>query len=145
MKNPSDWELSEASRAYGVANTPLFLVRKLQADPEVRAICDACSGEQILDALESALRVEPATPAEQVRPYAFLVALWFKPTADHLREAFRFSCADTSWRWFGYIAAALLETFSHVESQTIQVPARIGTPSASTQPAATIARMIIAP
>jgi len=117
----------------------------LQADPEVRAMADTCSGEQILDAIGSALQAEPATPAAAVRPYAFLVALWFKPTADHLREAVKFSSAAGSWRWFDYIVATLVETFSHVETQTIYVPARIGAPTASIQSAAATSRIILTP
>lgn len=143
MKNPNDWGFAEAAQVYGIANTPLFLLRKLQADAEVRAIGEECSGELILDALRAAIAIDPETPIEAVRPYALLVALWFKPTLEHLREAARFSPKDGPWRWFDYLAAALIETFSPVESQIIRVPASIGAPAPRIQSATPASRIIV--
>ncbi|SRR5258708_10503088 len=143
MSSPSDFTLSQAARVYGVANTPLFLVRKLQADQEVRAMSDALSGEQILNALREAVKGVPATPVEDVRPYAFLVALWFKPEVEHLREAAKLSAP--SWRWFDYIAAVLLQTFSPVFNQVVRVPPAVSMNSPSVESTAPINRTIIIP
>ena len=127
--NPYDFDLTEASRIYAVANTPLFLVRKLQADPAVKAICDACAGQQIVEALRATIMVEPANSVEAVRPYAFLVALWFKPEVEHLQAAATFQ--TSIYNWYQYVAQVLVETFSPVQRQVIEVPGIVRTQSAS--------------
>lgn len=142
MKAAHDFDLVEASRVLGVANTPLFLVRKLQADAEIRAISEEVSGEQILEGLAMALSQEPATPVEAVRPYAYLVALWFKPVPVYLKDAAKLSPAAEHWRWFEYISSVLIETYSHVESATLKVPVLIAEP-VKVSPAPTTATGII--
>jgi hypothetical protein len=127
--NVSDLDLTQASRAYGVANTPPFLVRKLQADPGVRAIGETCKAEDILTALRSAVVAEQDSPVDSVRPYALLVALWFKPEIEHLKEAARISALP--YRWFSYIAELLIQNFAPVQTQTIQVPGLLSAPSVS--------------
>ena len=118
--NLDRFDLTQASRAYGVANTPPFLVRKLQADPAVRAIGEVCEPEDILSALRSAVVSEPTTVVDEVRPYALLVALWFKPGVQHLKEAAKL--AAPSYRWFAVVAELLIQTFSPVQTQVVQFP-----------------------
>lgn len=127
--NVNDFDLTQASRAYGVANTPPFLVRKLQADPGVRSLAETCKAEDILAALRSAVTSEPGNAVDAVRPYALLVALWFKPEVEHLKEAAKIPA--TSYRWFAYIAELLIQSFSPVQKQTIQVPGLLSAPSVS--------------
>lgn len=130
---PNDFDLKQASKIYGIANTPPFLVRKLQDDVVVREISEKCSAQEILDALRLSVGMdpmkEPMTPIEAVRPYAYLVALWFKPEAEHLQEAARI--AAPSYRWFETIADMLLQTFSHIQTQSFDVPGLIQTPGIS--------------
>jgi hypothetical protein len=127
--NPSDFDLTGASRVYGVANTPLFLVRKLQADPAVRALGERCAGQEIIAALRQVLCAEPMNPVDAVRPYAFLVALWFKPEIEHLKEAARLQ--GGSFTWYSLIAEALLSTFSPIHTQVVQVPGCLPSPVVS--------------
>jgi len=135
--NPNDFDLTEASRSYGVANTPPFLVRKLQADPVVRAISEKCSPLEILDAIRSTVSAEAESPLEAVRPYAFLTALWFKPEIEHLQEAAKIDAPTC--RWFVHVASILLETFSPVQGGIIEVPGQLASPSVSMgSPALTI-------
>lgn len=125
--NPNDFDLTDASLVYAVSNTPLFLVRKLQADPVVRAIGEGCSGEEIIQALRAAVATEPQDARQAVRPYAYLVALWYKPELDHLLEAAKTPAPHHSW--FTYIASALIATFSPVQKQLITVPGQLGSPT----------------
>lgn len=122
--NPNDFDLTRVSSICGIANTPYFLLRKLQDEPIVRDLSDRCSAEAIVTALRDALArdplAEPGDPIEAVRPYVFLVALWFKPEIEHLQEASRVSA--TSWRWFDQIAQMLIETYSRIENKRMHVP-----------------------
>jgi hypothetical protein len=127
--NASDFDLTGASRVYGVANTPLFLVRKLQADPAIRALGERCTGEKIIAALRQALSAEPVDSVDAVRPYALLVALWFKPEIEHLKEAARLQ--GGSFTWYSLIAETLLSTFSPVHTQVVQVPGCLPSPIVS--------------
>jgi len=125
----NDFDLTLASRVYGIANTAPFLVRKLQADPTIRAMGETCKVEDILAALRSAADVEPTTAVDAVRPYALLVALWFKPEVDHLKEAAKVPAS--AYRWFPEVAELLIQNFSPVHRQTVQVPGLLSAPSVS--------------
>jgi hypothetical protein len=127
--NVNELDLTQAARAYGVANTPPFLVRKLQGDPAVRQLGATGSAEEILRALRSAASVEPNSAVEAVRPYALLVALWFAPTIDSLQDARKIPA--TAYRWYDYVAQLLIETFSPVQRETMQVPGLLSAPSIS--------------
>jgi hypothetical protein len=141
--NPNDVDLRQASYVYGIANTPLFLVRKLQDDPAIRALGTECPGEQLVDALRLIAALEPANSVEAVRPYAFLVALWFNPKIEHLKEA---SNIQTHvYRWYGYIAQVLLETFSPVQSQTVEVAGQLSAPLVSMGSTAATSHELIIP
>jgi hypothetical protein len=139
--NPIDFDLTQSSYIYGVSNTPLFLVRKLQADPSIRAISEACTGQQIVDALRSLMTVDPANAVEAVRPYAYLVALWFKPEIEHLQEAAKLQ--TSVYGWYAYIAQALIESFSPVHTQEIEVPGQLLAPAVSFGSATPTSRIII--
>lgn len=127
--NPNDFDLTQAGQSYAVANTPLFLMRKLQFDPEVRAIGDTRSAQEILEALTQAINAVPTSPAEAVRPYAFLVALSQQSEIEPLHQAG--SLAAPLYDWFGYIAGILIETFSPVQSEIIQLPGQLAAPPVS--------------
>jgi hypothetical protein len=121
--NPNDFDLSQASLALQAANTPLFLVRKLQEDPVTREIAENCSVEEILDVLRPSISADPTTAVEAVRPYALLVALWSKPDIGGLQEAVAIPAPGLSW--YSYIGGALMLTFSPVQTQTIKTPGRL--------------------
>ena len=127
--NVNELDLRQAARAYGVANTPPFLVRKLQDDPAIRELGTTGSPEEILRALRSAASAEPTNAVEAARPYALLVALWFAPKIDNLQEAQKI--AATAYRWYDYVVQLLIETFSPVQRETMQVPGLLSAPSIS--------------
>jgi hypothetical protein len=135
--NPKDFELTQASHIYGIANTPPFLVRKLQADTAVRAIGEDCPTDKILEELRASVVSEPESPMDAVRPYALLVALWFKPGIEHLKEAAQIQAP--AYRWFSDIAELLIQTFSPVQRRTIIVPGQLSARTVSLgSPASTI-------
>lgn len=129
MTTPSEIDLNQACEAFAIANTPLFLVRKLQADPAVHAARDRFSGQQLFDILLEALRDEPKSIIDSVRPYALLVALSLQGDIEHLRAASQVSAKG--WDWFEYIAAFLVETFSPITTEIIRVPGELEAPSIS--------------
>jgi len=139
--NVNDLNLTQASRVYGIANTPPFLVRKLQADPEIRALGESCKPEDILAALRTAVAAEPNSAIEAVRPYALLVSLWFKPEVEHLKEAANISAP--AYRWFSYIAQLLIQSFSPVQSGRIDVPGLLSAPPVSVSSSAPTTTILI--
>jgi len=127
--NVNELDLTQASRAYGVANTPSFLVRKLQADAGIRALGQTCSAQDILAALRASVAVEADSPVDAVRPYALLVALWFKQEIEHLKEASKISAPE--YRWFPVVSELLIQNFSPVQMHTIQLPGVLPAPQIS--------------
>jgi hypothetical protein len=142
--NAVELDLTQAAKIYGIANTPLFLIRKLQEDPSVRAISAAYSGPEIVEALRSMVAAEPVDAGEAVRPYALLVALWFKTEIDHLQEAAKLETAI--YAWYSYIAEVLVASFSPVNDQVIEVPGQLSSPTASIESSSpTASQYIIVP
>jgi hypothetical protein len=137
--NLNDVNLTPASRAYAIANTPLFVVRKLQEDPSVQTLGRECPGEDILASLQAATLARPENPVEAVKPYALLVALWFKPELGYLQEAARIRAQFHPW--FGYIAEALISTFSPIQSRVIAVPGQLSAPTISPASTASVNRI----
>ena|ERR1035437_3055811 len=127
--NLNELDLTHASRVYAISNTPLFLVRKLQEDPSVLAISQKYSGEEIVNALRDAVKTEPDNSIEAVFPYVLLLALFLKPTIDHLQEASKIQTAI--YEWYAYIVDALLMRYSPFKHETIQVPGVLSSPSVS--------------
>jgi hypothetical protein len=133
---PNEFDLSQASRVYGVANTPPFLVRKLQTDPALLAMGENCGPEEIMSALRAAVAAEPATSVDAVRPYALLVALWFKPEIEHLKEAAKIQAPE--YRWYSYVAELLIQSFSPTQRQSVQVPGVLSAPAVSLESSASV-------
>lgn len=113
-------DLSRAAATYAVANTPLFLIRKLREDPAVSTIATEFPGDQTLTALKRAVEHYPPTDlCDYVRPYLYLVALSMKDTDAYLRKALELPNTKY-WDWFNYVALALLQTYTPTQSQTVR-------------------------
>jgi len=141
--NLETFDLSQAAYTYGLANTPLFLVRKLQDDPAIRAISNSCSEDVILQSLRLLMGQEPTSALEAVKPYAYLVALWFKPEIGPLQQAAEMK--TRAHQWYSYVAEVLIETYSPVQTQLIEVPGVLPAPSVTPEEAPTSTRVIVAP
>ena len=59
MNSPRDVDLTNAQKVFAIANTPLFLVRKLLSDPVVLELSRRFSGTELLDALRSSASEQP--------------------------------------------------------------------------------------
>jgi hypothetical protein len=115
------FNLTNAQSQYAVANTPLFLVRKLQEDPVVKTISDTLTGVEILRELEQAVSHRPDNLLQAVLPYVCLVALWMKPDAAFLRGATKIKPVQND-EWFKIVRQALIQTYRPTARQLISVP-----------------------
>lgn len=116
-------DLKEAEAAMAVANTPLFLLRKLRVDPSVHALPRKFEGNALLTALKDALQKEPQTLREMVAPYAYLVALSMFATMSYVKEVATLKAPFTPW--YSHIAEVLLKTYTPISRQSLVVPARV--------------------
>lgn len=124
MRTLQDINLASASLTLAVANTPLFLLRKLRADPSVHEIAASFGGDEILAELSRLACSEPRDVIDYVRPYAFLVSLSMLPSIDYLKRVASIKGTDR-WEWFSYIHRVLLDTYiptEHVPLKQDQSP-----------------------
>lgn len=139
----NDIDLTSAVDMYAVANTPLFLLRKLQRDPLTREIATSFSSDQILAALKSALEAEPSSAEEYVKPYVLLVALSQQPNDSGLRAAGAMPKTE-KWDWYGYLQRVLLASFNPTTTFAIKAPSfQIGSGSVSRSQAPVERKIIV--
>jgi len=120
MKTTRKIDFGGAEAAFAVANTPLFLLRKLRADGAAGNIARSNSGRAILADLARALRRKPVGFAESVLPYLLIVALSYKPDIRFLRAASRKHALH--YPWYSYIANVLLQEFRSTSKSNVRVP-----------------------
>jgi len=116
--------LPEAEHTFAVANTPLYLIRKLRQDPIVYEISRSFSGDQILAELNRALSVKPSALADYVRPFVYLVALWHMREDRYLKLSPEKTDAGER-EWYNYVRRFLLETYSPTIDVTVQIPPKV--------------------
>jgi hypothetical protein len=110
--------LDEAEKAFAVANTPLFLLRKLQSDQNIASWADQeKDAVNVYKCIESALKIVPNTFREAVLPYALLVAISRKEDPALLRKAGELTAEH--YPWFRYLSTALIANFRSTSVQTI--------------------------
>jgi hypothetical protein len=117
-------DLKQACRYFAVANTPLFLVRKLRSDPTVFDVSRSFSSEEIVGHIRDIMSRDPETVFDHAAPYAFLVALSLKPDDRGLKLTMTVPVSE-KWGWFGYIRDVLLETYIPVAQSSIWVPGQV--------------------
>jgi cytochrome c-type biogenesis protein CcmH/NrfG len=118
-----DQDFPGAESVFAIANTPLFLVRKLRADPAVQELARENTEEEILSALRAAVRNEPQSARDYVVPYVYLIALAIKNNTAALRKAIeiRPPYAD----WYDYIANYLVQSSTPTVRNTLIFPPNI--------------------
>lgn len=127
MKTFADANLSNAARIFSVANTPLFLLRKLREDASVQEIGRSFLPDEILVELRNALSATPADVEDFVRPYVYLVALGTQD-ARHLEKIGALNDVQKwSWEWFEYLRQVLSEVSIPTVDQTLKMPAQATT------------------
>lgn len=111
----------EAEAAYAIANAPMFLVRKLGADSAASQIESEFSAEDILKAIEDAVKRKPKSVRDAVLPYVLAVALSKKSDASFLHKATKIKAP--SHEWFDYVVHVLEKTYQSTSSLIVKVPA----------------------
>jgi hypothetical protein len=136
-------DLTSAERIYSVSNVPLFLLRKLQADPSINRISSSLSTNEILGELKKSLQVKPRTLGEAVKPYVLLVALGKKGQIEPLKEA---SAIEAPYHdWFSYLAEVLLHTFISTGIISLNVHGQFSTTLPANTSTASTRKLILSP
>ena len=126
IRELSQANLCRAASDFSVANSPLFLLRKLRDDPVVMEIGRRASANALLTALRRATKHRPKKIVNAVRPYAYLVAIAQKRDPKLLHDARQIAAPHHPW--FEYLATVLLNgptstTILEVPPpQTVNVP-----------------------
>jgi hypothetical protein len=141
MISTSEADLTGATKILAVANTPLYLVRKLRHDQAVIDIGCSVDAEAILQSIRDAVSKAQPEPVDSVRPYVYLVALAMKQESRWLAEASEIHAPD--WNWYRYIAKYLLDTHSPVMNQTIAAGRYV--PNVSIQTQSPVKTLILQP
>jgi len=96
-----------AEAALAVANTPLFLLRKLRADPIVASLARDRNAEELLSSLREISQKEPQTLQDLVLAYVYLVSLSLKENLSNLHAA---AAIPIQAEWYRYIANYLAQS-----------------------------------
>jgi hypothetical protein len=120
VRNLRALDLKQAASDFVVANSPLFLLRKLRANPVTTDIARGASPSVVLNALENSLKRRPRTRRSAIKAYVYLVALSMMPNTSHLKKAA--ALAAPHHEWFEYLAGVLLKTQTSTSVATIQMP-----------------------
>jgi hypothetical protein len=120
-------DLRAAESAFAVANTPLFLMRKLRSDPAVALLARNRRGEELLKSLRDIARTEPNDLLEFVLPYIYLIALSLKQDLPHLREAAQITQPYADW--YKYIGDYLVQSTHPTARIAISFPQQAVTPN----------------
>ena len=115
-------DLSSAQSALMVANSPLFLLRKLRVDQSVTLIAREARGETVLNELKASLARNPRKMRTAVAPYVYLVALSMLPDIKYLRQSARI--ATPYHPWFSYLNEVLLQTYKATNLETVTLPGK---------------------
>jgi hypothetical protein len=113
------YSFRQAETALSVANTPLFLLRKLRSDAVVVEIARDLHDEELLNALRTAAQHEPTNIRESVLPYVYLVAVALKGKRALLEQAANVDAPHA--KWFKYISSFLLQSFVPTSRKTISI------------------------
>jgi hypothetical protein len=127
------FDLSQVERDFAVANTPLFLLRKLRINSEVDRLSRSLDGRRLIHELGRALMRKPRILRNAVRPYVYLVALSKQQDKSLLRRAAALEAPHHPW--FKCIADVLLAPTVATESGAFEFPASLIEPKAPAQPA----------
>jgi hypothetical protein len=115
--------LETAERIFAVSNTPSFLLRKLRDDQEVRNLAEKYTPAQLLSGLKRALKKQPKSLGDIVRPYAIVVGLSWYSDLEPLRAATQMKAPHHPW--FEGISHDLLKRHSPIHYVDLKVPPRV--------------------
>lgn len=108
---------AEAELSLGLANSPIFLLRRLQEDPAILTMVSSCDGREILRELKAIAKRVPSLGADAVKPYAYLIALFMKGDVENFEKAATVKAPYAEW--FSYIANFLRQQASPTSNSAI--------------------------
>lgn len=117
-------DLTEAGNTYLIANTPLFLLRRLQEDPAPDLLAQYFSSEELLSDLRRTLDESPENPVQAVRPFVYLLALRYQALRGMLSAESFFEAARLPSQfhpWYATVARTLEATFVPQVNETVWV------------------------
>lgn len=117
--NLHEYDLANASKSYLLANTPLFLLVRLQDDPVVHDLAKRFSSTELLENLKSSLQAHPNTLEEVVWPYVLMTAIFLSGNFVDLQEAAGLPASN--FRWYSWIAAALVANSSPLNRTVVEI------------------------
>jgi hypothetical protein len=123
MNLPISINLDEAKRAFVVANTPLYLARRLQQDSNVRKLSDL-SGDELLKLYTEAVTRSPVALDELVIPYVCLAALSLQGDLRPLKMTTGIRPAP-GYKWLDYIQQVLIQSYNPTSNKTFAAPRAI--------------------
>lgn len=115
MNFPPDSDLTGAVANLAIANTPLFLLRKLQTEPAVTEVANRFSADEIVSAIERYSQAQAQSDVDFVRPYVYLVAL-SRCGDPYVFDRLERIGKTKGWEWFDYIRRVLKETLRPVNN-----------------------------
>jgi hypothetical protein len=121
---PPNLDLSGPESSYVVANTPMYLIRKIRNDDSVALVSRSLSPDQILDAYKEAVQQEPKTLRDFVVPHVCLVALSRSKTVEQLRASTRIK-HRLEYKWLDFVQRYLLDTYQSVTTADFTVKPRL--------------------
>lgn len=128
-------DLRDAMMSVAVANTPIFLARRLHENPALQRAHLLHGSTKIFTALESISKREPEDLNQATEVYFYLVALSLDTDLSRLRRAQ--SLIVPHIKWFKEIADYLTSTAKATAITSLQAPSIIGlTPPPNIDPTA---------
>jgi hypothetical protein len=118
MMNIENLCISQAATYLTVANTPLFLSRKLRLEPRIAEFSSMTDDLTLFEKLKTLLAHTPQTLEEEAKPYVYVVALAMKNRSDLLLQAQQIISND--YRWFSHVLAYLVSSITPTSATVVQ-------------------------
>ena len=115
-------DMRDAEKTVALANTPIFLARRLRENPAVRRALTLHGAQNIFQALEEICGRTPETLADATEVYFYLVALSYDVDLSFLRRANTLIAPNI--KWYKDVAIYLVSKIAPVISLSVTVPAR---------------------
>jgi len=107
-----------AASILAVANTPLFVVRKLRERPDILTLALSMDIADIAEKLKKSAGSSPRNVRESAAPYLYATLLSMRGDARSIASVLR---VNPSYRWFGNIAEFLIKTTVSTSRKSIDL------------------------
>lgn len=115
--------MSDAETSVAVANTPIFLARRLRENPALQRAHALFGADKLLRALETIADREPRSITDATEVYFYLVSLSFDNDLKYLRRASELPVKHV--KWFSEVAQYLLKSVRPISVTSVQARATV--------------------